>query len=341
MAAGFKTATVNASDVPATQTNFPAYVDLSRLGITTLAEAESVRVYADSAKTTEWAREIVSATEMHVKVPSLTSTVSIYVDWDGVRSDYATTDTYGRDAVWDAYQAVYHMNTLTTDYTGNGYTLTNDNTVVTGTGLLGGSGAVAADFGSTNTNRSLRRTADDMGIGATAAFTMSGWVKLHQDVNGTQTYYGLFSKLVGGGSGSQVSTAYEWNSGSPRMDAQNYRTTNNISRHTITLGTSNWYFYTYTFTGSAFEWYINGASVGSGSNSGTQSVGSTIFIMGEFGSGDNGPMRGLIDEARVIGSSLSANWITTEHHNQSDEAGFWGTWTTLSTGKRGAVAAFF
>ena len=44
MAAGFKTATVNASDVPSTQTNFPSYVDLSRLGITTLAEAESVRV---------------------------------------------------------------------------------------------------------------------------------------------------------------------------------------------------------------------------------------------------------------------------------------------------------
>ena len=99
MAAGFKLATVNSARVPSTQTNFPAYVDLSRLGITTLAEAQSVRVYADSSKTTEWAREIVSATEMHVKVPSLTSTVTMYVDYDGVRSDYAVTDTFGRNAV--------------------------------------------------------------------------------------------------------------------------------------------------------------------------------------------------------------------------------------------------
>ena len=47
MASGFKQATVNAADVPASQTDFPSYVDLSRLGITTLAEAQSVRVYAD------------------------------------------------------------------------------------------------------------------------------------------------------------------------------------------------------------------------------------------------------------------------------------------------------
>ena len=118
MAAGFKQATVNAASVPSTQTNFPAYVDLSRLGITTLAEAQSVRVYADSGKVTEWAREIVSATEMHVKVPSLTSTVTMYVDWDGVSADYAVTDTYGRNAVWSSYSTVIH-NGGATDSTGN------------------------------------------------------------------------------------------------------------------------------------------------------------------------------------------------------------------------------
>ena len=99
MAAGFKTATVNASDVPSTQTNFPVYVDLARLGITTQAEADSIRVYAESSKTTEWAREIVSVSEMWVKVPSLTSTTAIYIDWDGSRSDYSVSDTYGRNNI--------------------------------------------------------------------------------------------------------------------------------------------------------------------------------------------------------------------------------------------------
>ena len=100
MAAGFKQATVNASDVPATLADYPSYVDLSRLGITTLAEAQSVRCYSDSAKTTELAREIVSATQMFVKIPSLTSTFVLYVDYDGVRADYAVTDTFGRNATW-------------------------------------------------------------------------------------------------------------------------------------------------------------------------------------------------------------------------------------------------
>jgi len=119
MASGFKQATVNASDVPATLTNYPAYVALSRLGITTLAEAQSVRCYSDSAKTTELAREIVSVTEMHVKVSSLTSTFVLYVDWDGARADYAATDTYGRNAVWSDYAFVFHFENSLTNSVGN------------------------------------------------------------------------------------------------------------------------------------------------------------------------------------------------------------------------------
>src|SRR6056297_2303141 len=112
-----KTATVNASDVAATLTNFPAYVDLSRVGITTLAEAESVRVYSDAAKTTELAREIVSASEMHVLIPSLTTSTQIWVDFDGVRSDYAVGATYGAEAVWSTFEGVWHLQD-TTDSTG-------------------------------------------------------------------------------------------------------------------------------------------------------------------------------------------------------------------------------
>ena len=137
MAAGFKKATVRAADVPSTQTDFPSYVDLDRIGVTTLAEAQSIRVYADEAKTVEWAREIVSATEMHVKVPSLTSTVDIYVDWDGVRSDYAVGATYGRNAVWVDYEFVSHDGGGT-DSTGN-HSTTAEGGVTSGgiTGKIG------------------------------------------------------------------------------------------------------------------------------------------------------------------------------------------------------------
>jgi hypothetical protein len=113
MSTGFKSATVASGDVPDTQSNFPVYVDLKRMnGGTSLsaADAASIRVYSDSGKTTELAREIVSVDEMHVKVTSLTNTFTIYVDWDGSSADYAVTDTYGRNAVWSDYRAVYHLN---------------------------------------------------------------------------------------------------------------------------------------------------------------------------------------------------------------------------------------
>jgi len=50
---------------------------------------------------------------------------------------------------------------------------------------------------------------------------------------------------------------------------------------------------------------------------------------------DNGGTRGMMgdgDEYRLRNGTLSANWITTEYNNQSDESGFWGTWTTVSGG---------
>jgi hypothetical protein len=36
---------------------------------------------------------------------------------------------------------------------------------------------------------------------------------------------------------------------------------------------------------------------------------------------------GKIDEVRLRASVLSANWITTEYNNQSDESSFWPTWS--------------
>jgi hypothetical protein len=71
-----KTATVASAKVAATLSNFPVYINLSRVkgSAMTQAEADSVRIYTDSAKTTEIAREIVSVSECHAKIPSLTTT---------------------------------------------------------------------------------------------------------------------------------------------------------------------------------------------------------------------------------------------------------------------------
>lgn len=295
MAAGFKTAQVNASDVPATQTNFPSYVDLSRLGITTLAEAQSVRVYADSGKTTEWAREIVSATEMHVKVPSLTSTVSMYVDWDGVRSDYAATDTYGRNAVWSDYRLVMHGNSLSTDSTGNNSITTSGASVSTTTKKLGG-----ASF-------------SIIGNSATAQIT------------------------PGSVSGRTVSTIVRSNSSFSGNDYILDARTGEAGGYALFASTGN----------IEFGWasaYVNGASFTSGTAISRDTFYHIVFKAAAGWTDDikfgnryanlaSESLDGYLDEIRITKTAdLSASWALTEYNNQSDEPGFWGTWSDVGGG---------
>jgi len=331
MAAGFKKPTVNASDVPATQTDFPAYVDLSRVGITTLAEAQSVRVYADSAKTTEWAREIVSATEMHVKVPSLTSTVEIYVDWDGVSSDYAVTDTYGRNAVWSDYRAVWHMPDVTTstfgDSTSGGFTANKKgaNEPIQTTGQIGN----GQDFDGTNDYANITHSAT---LSPTSNMTIQAWAKsaaqlghiVGKDNEASFRREGWI--LVAAASGADVTYQFTagLNSGYPAV--------------TSSAQTANtWVMVHGTYTPSTeLRIYINGTSNAVYT---TSIPGSLAAVTRElnFGRRNNGfgPDRyynGDLDEVRLRASTLSANWITTEYNNQSDEATFWGTWTDLSGG---------
>lgn len=322
MAAGFKTATVNASDVPATQTNFPAYVDLSRLGITTQAEADSVRVYADSGKATQWAREIVSVSEMWVKVPSLTSTTAIYVEWDGVSADYTVTDTYGRNAVWSNYRAVYHLNN-TTDSTGNGYTLTNNNSVtLNATGILGG----AADFGSGNTSKTLSN-ATDLGKSLTS-YTYDMWLNLY-----SVTTYGQGPWIMNDATTRREYMYYE-NSGGASMRFAHEGSSSTAVNVATGWSNSTWHKVTQTWDNTTVRPYIDGTAGTTFNPTGNTTITNSTFRLGAH-QADVAPSlywKGLIDEVRVTNTTQSANWITTEYNNQVDEAGFWGTWSDVGSG---------
>lgn len=82
-------------------------------------------------------------------------------------------------------RAYYRFNTgaLTTDSSGNGYTLTNNNTVADGTGKFGG----GADFGTGNTNKSLSRT-DALGTTQNEDKTISLWIKMNTELSGGDAY---------------------------------------------------------------------------------------------------------------------------------------------------------
>lgn len=341
MASGFKTATVTAAKVPSTQTNFPAYVDLSRLGVTTQAEADSVRVYADSGKTTEWAREIVNTTEMWVKVPSLTSTTAIYVDWDGVRSDHAVTDTYGRNAVWSNYNAVFHLRA------GSGTSATNSTggsaATLTSSALWG----TSTPFGSSNCITADGTNYITTGVSGTLSnYTISDW-RYNINPSGTQNSVAFWAAANTFTSNSLASYYDDANPAGSRDLLREYRNTTHV------LGTSAealnaWKYRVRTSqknTTNGAKDYSN-ASVVMQANTPNNDISlgtRDIYICALNNTGTVAwklPSGNHICEWRMRLDVVSADWITTEYNNQSDESGFWGTWSTVGGGG-GAVAPQF
>lgn len=317
MAAAFKSATVNAASVPATSTNFPSYVDLSRLGITTSAEANSVRVYADSGKVTEWAREIVSVSEMHVKIPSLTSTTSIYVDYDGSRADYAVTDTYGRNAVWSDYKFVFHLETDGTDSTGA--------TAATATGTVTYSSSTPIGQGSTTSG-----SADNYLLGGgnfangTGSKTISMWAQTGdrtkrswyvdcgaRTTDATMPYRDCFGFYQDG------STLYFYGlAADPSLGAVPANDTP--------------FFAVATYNGTILRTYLNNSAQGTNTASFSfigNSSGVKIHIRNYDAT--NSRLNGKVSELRGCAAVLSTDWCTTEYNNQNAESTFWGTWTTI------------
>lgn len=327
MAAGFKQATVNASKVPSTQTNFPAYVDLSRLGITTLAEAQSARVYSDSAKTTELPREIVSATEMHVKVSSLTSTFVLYVDWDGIRSDYAVTDTYGRNAVWGDYDWVFHFESDAVNSTGNAAkngTVTNISysggaAEFTRTGVLSTSSKIIIPSGDLQANGAFfGRFQNDSPVGTT-----------HYPVLLSGTRIGVRDYIRAGlllGSTQYINNIV-------RDDNKSVVSTLNVSdiyNNSLTWSTlTTWFGY----------WNGSKVTIGSGVRSPVYSgyaLGLGCIMNGTSYWNNSSNLSYMLDgriwEARLRHSAVDENWCVTENANWEDEAGFWGTWSDVGGG---------
>jgi len=323
MASGFKTATIQTGQVTGTLTDFPVTVDLSDVGITTLAEAESVRVYSDSAKSTELAREIVSATEMYVKVPSASTSTSIYVDFDGVQSDYAATATYGRNNVWSDYYRVFHLNessgSVAVDSTGNQdgtyqgslpTQVTSD--YINGHDLVIGNGDYVSGLGTAQLNNQ--------------DFTVTSY--LHRD---TSSNFGVLGKNQ---SGVSFEIRLEISSGntlrnriktSPGTDINFTGSTN------LAAGTDYHCAWTFDVSAIAGEVFVNGSSDGTGTGSGTMFANSSDLVIGASrNDGGTYPYDGSIYMLRVRREVMSDDWISAESNCVMNPTAFWGTWTDVT-----------
>ena len=111
---------IDHTKVPSDQANYKLYVDLDDMPdsffSTVTSSGGDIRCYFDQTKTIELAREVVwidktgKRGEIHINVPTASSSTGtdVYVEVDGVSTEPAFTSTYGRNAVWSGYAAVYH-----------------------------------------------------------------------------------------------------------------------------------------------------------------------------------------------------------------------------------------
>lgn len=192
----------------------------------------------------------------------------------------------------------YRMETgaLTTDSSGEGRTLTNNNTV--GEDASGKYG-YTADFGTTNSNKTLSR-ADNMNVTGNGSISM--WVKCRTEIgSGAQTLC-----AISDGTNDQVLYIdYAYNGGTRRLEFHRSKVgvADVSSNYTITLGTDLWYHLVLSYDGSNITGYINGVATTPQASSGNGTApASTSFTIG---GGVNTVASFYIDDVAIFNKALS------------------------------------
>ena len=302
--------TPDTGEVSGTHSDMPLVVIPSELemGALSTAEADSIRFYSDASLTTELPREVVSADQIHVKVSSVSSSTEIWADYDGIRSDYAVTATYGAQNVWKTeYKQVLNFEGNSNDSTSNSNDGTDTSiTYSTANGKIG----QGAGFNGSTSNIAY----PSLGLGN--SFTFSFWfntnspateqrfaynddtdnifviVRILDSKVALQFYDGTTNFTVSGTTTLSANTDYKVtavfnSSGTCRIKL------NGIEEGTVAVGTK-------TDLGTEFGRYH-----------GTNRVASGHFFDGE------------IDLLRILNEEPTADWETTEYNNQNDNAAFW------------------
>lgn len=322
-------ATVTAAKVAATLTDYPSYIDLSEMPAsfwsTVTNGGGDIRCYSDEALTTELAREVVSCDtatdtgELHVKIPSLTTSTVIYITVDGTSTEPAVGSTYGRNAVWSDYAAVYHFQSDASDSSGN----QSDGTV---TGATNGADKIGNgyDFDGTDDEIDFGRITE---LESQGAYTLSAW---HSTDLGTDAH--LWGSSLGAGSSN--SQAYYENTSPTDIYFAVSSINNRLVYPTTDMTADQKHYLQQVFDGSLsgnsnrLKVYLDGVNkTADGSFVGTieSTSGSDTrnFVIGRNPNGTNFPLNGTFDELRIIQSALSADWISTEYNNQDSPSTFW------------------
>lgn len=185
------------------------------------------------------------------------------------------------------------------------HTLTNNNTVAFNAAKYNN----GADFGASNTNKSLYRATNFTIDGG--ANTFSCWVKLTTEIGSGK--YSIFDHRSSATTNIITSIDYEYNAGTRRLTFHRVKLSvvDNAINYTITLGTTAYYHLAITYNATDIIAYVNAVNVGTigstGNGTGAQSaqfsLGSTIDPV-QF-------LSGIIDDTAIFDRALTAAEILT------------------------------
>ena len=307
-------------------TNYATYIDLSLFDDYFWNNVKNwwwdIRIYDINLQ--ECPREIVSCDttlktgEVHTLIPSVSasSDTIIYIYYGNSNaSDYAPTDTYGRNAVWAGYNFVFHGQSDARDSSGN-----IPNGTITGATIISekigkGYNFVKAYTQKISFGNNVNKT--------TNSFTISLWAKS----TNTNTLQALVNKKYDLGSANRAGYSVFFENGKLRTTFSDG--TLQLRRDTNTTLSSNSFLKLSAIRdveNSTIRILVNGqyneASL-SGNNPGSLSNSENLY----FGI-DGGSVRylnGDIDEVRIYNGKITQQQELTEYNNQNDPASFYNT----------------
>lgn len=337
-----KEITIQDSQVPATQSNFPVVISLtSDSDLSSKAQADGDDIlFTDSTGRTKLSHEIEKYSSgtlvAWVKVPTLngSSNTTLYMYYGNPAASAQENPTN----VWDSnFKAVYHTQetsnvTTIADSTSNGYTMTKR--AAAGPAMTtSGKNGNALDFERSNQDYAVN-TPLAAAIGS-GSFSISVWFKPEVNmVSGTAEHHLM---NLGDLSGASDIVIFFIDNNLIFKLYDSGDTKNELSvPGTWNAGT--WYHGYFVYDASAgMRMYMNGSLIDSDSFTDRGSYSSGTFDLGRNSAtvASDKWWDGLEDDIHISNSVRNANWVLTEYNNQNSP----GTFSTLGSEETKVYAA--
>ena len=313
--------TIDSSQVSGNLTNFPVLITGANVDTALWAHAQAdgddiVFTGGDGVTRLSHELELYSSNDQEVvawaKIPELSSGIGtvLYVYY-GNPTAINQEDVLN---VWGDYRAIWHLGEDVTDE-GSVSAAHRDSTANANDGNQSGNNDTAGKIGngqSFDGNDTVSFTAagvESLTFTSAPALTVSVW-------------YRPDSGMISDGVQEVVIKI-----GANHLFALNVLGSNNDTRPSVwgsggtastrcgIVAADTWYYDCFTYDGSNIRGYRNGNLFATGVSAGVFNPTTQNGIIGES-------VEGIVDEVRISGSVRSADWIKTEHNNQSSPAAF-------------------